>query len=66
MILPQFSFQLLGSMEFVSCSKLYFEIVRGPRSEPTSWPLDLGNFEYRSELGIKESLNAGFCTEARE
>lgn len=34
--------------------------------EPKSWPLDLGNFEYRSELGVKKSLNTGFCPEAKE
>lgn len=60
------SFSALRFYESLACSKLYFDVVGGPRIEPKSWPLGLGNFEHRSELGIKKSLNPGFCPEAKE
>ena len=68
MALPQVPFQLSGSMSCCHAehAKLYSEVVGGPRIELKPWSPALGNFEHRSELGIRTNLNLGFFPKAKE
>ena len=50
----------------LACSKLYSEIVGGPKIEPKPWSPALENFEHRSELSIETNLNLWFCPKAKK